>query len=1028
MHSRSPKLSRVGWVILAGWLQGVGAVRAGTDERPGQDSSANEPPTFASAVDVILVDAVVTDEQGRMARGLTLEDFVVREDGATQTLTSFEAVDLASLAVAGARPPPPTAASRSSVNDGASGEAARRVFLLVMDDTGLGLESAAAARKAAKQFLSEASRPGDLVSILVPGAGLTWSARLPDGEARLASVVDSVKGGRALASELSGDWEAQQIAAARDPQAQERARVRADAAGLLPRATRFANESDETYEERNRAHQEGFVQADSRRQMEADRARRRGLFEAMAAALDGVASVKGRKSVLLLSEGFIREPNDPPFRTLVAALRRSNASIYFLNARGLTSGTAADSRQAGDRSASTRVVDPQESAGAEVVAEETGGFALHTPNDLAAGLARVAQESSSYYLLGYSSTNSKRDGKLRRLQVDVRRSGLKVRARKGYYGPSGDKTAPPSVGQRGGDWALERALSTAIPENGIPLRLTTYTLQPVEKGKVRVRLVGEVGLKSLRFENDGGGSRVATLDVALALNHVRPEGRQRTPWRELKIKVRSVPEVAEVWVPVEGTFDAPAGAGQARLAVRDRVSHALGSVLHDFEVPDPASWRVLTPILSDMPGEERGRPPRVQVGRSFVAGVPLYCYLEVYDGATARGGSHPSVSFAYTLVDSHGKTRKTQAASPLTLDPTGTPARLETIPLSGLSPGTYELRLSVRDEVAGRTHELREPFVLRRPSRPDLAIYLELIEAFLAGDVERAASGVMEWRAQDLQKLAASLPPEDKARRRAALDLHTALALRLWSNARGPEADAQVAIGRAVLGKGSPPELHRDWLLTLGDYHLAAASPARALSFFEECARLFPDAAEAWLGAGMCHELTAFPDGFGFASQPAQDAARRAERSFREAVRLDPRLAEARLRRGRVLGLTGAFDEAEKELAAAVEASAEASLTSLAQVFWGGLRDGRGDLPGAVSHYEAALAADGESQTAAFALSEALHRAGRHRRAALCLSGALMAPPRSEISPWYAYHLRAGRRPVPRPSAPPEAVPVADGP
>jgi VWFA-related protein len=1005
------RAGRLGWVVLAGLLEAVGAVRAGTDGPPVQEPSATKVPTFAAAVDVILVDAVVTDEQGRMARGLTVADFVVREDGEPQELTSFEAVDLAPVAVAEKQPPVPAAALRSSANDGGAGEPSRRVFLIVMDDAGLGLESAAAARKVARQFLSEDTRPGDLVSMVVPDAGLTWSARLPEGEARLASIVDTVKGRRAMAPELAGDWEALQVVEARDPMAQERARVRLDSSGMLPRASRFPGESEEQYTDRNRAHQEGFLQADSRRQLEMDRERRRRLFEAVSLALDGVASVKGRKSVLLFSEGFIREQNDPPFRDLVTALRRSNASIYYVNARRLTSGTAADSRQAGDRSAGTRVVDPQESAGAEVVAEETGGFALRNPNDLGAGLARVAQESSTYYLLGYSPTNPRRDGKYRRLEVDVRRPGLKVRARKGYHGPSGDKPMSPSVAKRGGDPELERVLASAMPETGIPLRLTAYTLQPVEKGKVRVRLVGEVGLKPLRFEREGDGSRVATLDVALALNHVEAAGRQRTPWRELKVRVPGDAAGLEVWVPFEGTFDAPGGACQARLAVRDRASRAVGSVLHDFEVPEPASWRVSTPILSDMPGEERGRPPRMLVSRSFVAGTPLYCYLEVYDGvkAKAKAAPAPRVSFAYALVDARGKTKKSQAASPLALSPAGIPARMETIPLSGLSPGAYELRLSIRDEVRGRTQELREPLVVRRPKHPDLATYIELIQAFLAGEVGRATSGVMEWRARDLEKLAASLPPEDMVRRRAALDLHTALAFRLWTNLRVTEADAQIAIGRAVLARDFPPALHRDWLLAVGDYHLAAASPLRALPFFEECRRRFPDAAEAWLGAGKCYELTAFPDGFAFTALPTQDAARKAERCYREAARLDPRLAEARLRRGRVLGLAGAFEDAEKELAAAVEASAEASLTALAHVFWGGLRDARGDLAGAISHYEAALGADRESQTAAFALSEALHRSGRPRRAAEWLAAALMAPPPTGISPWYAYHLRSGR-------------------
>jgi VWFA-related protein len=1026
MHPRSVAATNVGLAVLVVCLETVRTTRAGADGQPAQEPSAAQVLTFSAAVDVILVDAVVTDEHGRPVRGLTAEDFVVREDGQPQPLTSFEAVDLAPAPAAQTRPPVPAAVVRASANDKQSEQPSRRVFVVVMDDSGLGLDGAAAAQRVAKRFLADASRPGDLVSLVLPGAGLTWSDRLPEGMAQLVSVLDSVRGLRTLSPELAGDWEALGVAEGVDPLAQERVRLRLDAAGLAPRETRFPGESDELYEQRNRAYQEPFVRADSRRQLDLDRDRRRRLFEAVSAALDAVATVKGRKPVLLFSEGFVQEPNDPSFRGLVAAARRNNASLYSVNVGRLTSGTAADSRQPGDRSASTRVIDPREAAGAEVVAEETGGFALHNPNDLEAGLARIALESSSYYLLGYSSTNPERDGKYRRLQVEVRRTDLTVRARRGYYAPS-DKAPSRSSRKPGADPDLERALASSAPEREIPLRMTAFTLQPVDKARVRVRLVAEVGLKAPQFEKDGDGSRVATLDLVMALNHVRAAGRQRTTRREWKVRVAADAEGLPVFVPVEGSFDVPGGACQARLVVRHRGTGALGSVLHGFEVPDPGSWRVSTPILSDMPGEELGRPPQARIGRSFVAGPPLYCYLEVYRGADRRAAAPPRVSLAYTLVDARGKSRRSQPASLLGLSPEGTPARLEKIPLSGLPPGGYELRLSVRDEVSGRTQELREPFVLRRPSRPDVAIYVDLLRSFLAGDVARASSGAMEWRPEHLEKLAGALPPEDTALRRAALLLHTALAFRLWSNARVLEAEAQVAIARAVLAKGSLPDLHRDWLLALGHYRLAAASPLTALPFFEECARLFPGKADAWLGAGMCHELTAFPDGFALPERTSRGAAPQAERCYREAVRLDPRLAEARLRLGRVLARAEAFDEAEQELAAAVDASTEAALTALARVFWGGVRDARGDLAGAIVHYEAALSADPECQTAALALGEALSRSGRHRRAAEVLSSALSAPSPTELSPWHAYHVGSERWQALL-AAPPESSPVAEGP
>jgi VWFA-related protein len=1007
-----------GAAVVAGFLQAEpAAIRAASGQEAGPP-----PPTFTADVDLILVDAVVTDAQGAPVTGLVAEDFVVREDGAPQAISSFGAVDLPPTAAAPALPAAP--AARWSSNDDKE-EPAGRVFLVVMDDAGLGLEGTIAARKAARQFLSAFTRRGDHVSLVVPGSGLTWSARLPEGEPHLSSLVEAVKGRRAASPELAGDFEALQTAESLNPLVQERVRVRLDAQGQLPREPRFPGETQEQYDARNRAYQEGFVEADARRQLEAGRARRRRLFGSVSAALEAVVPLKGKKSVLLFSEGFIREPNDPPFRELVAGLRRANASIYFVDVRRLTSGTAADSREAGDRSTSTRAFDPQESAGAEIVAEETGGFTLQGAA-LPSGLERVARESSSYYLLGYAPTNVERDGKYRRIAVEVRRPGLQVRARKGYYGPSNE--GPRGRAGRDADPELERTLFRAPPAPDIPLRLAAFLQEPAGKGKVRVRLAAEVGLERLRFEPEADGTRVATLDVALALNHSEAAGRVRTPWREWKVKVPAQAPVAATWAALDAAFELPGGPGQATLAVRDRGSRALGSVHHAFEVPDPAAWRVSTPILSDVPGEARARAPRVRLGRSFVSGAPLYCYLEVYPGAKDERAGTPRATLAYSLVDAAGKTKKVREPFPLSPGPAGIPAVLEAIPLTGLAAGAYELRLAVRDEVSGRTLELREPLVVRRPSRPDLAIYLELIDAFLAGEAERAASGVMDWRPRDLAKVAATLPAGDSARRRAALHLHTALAFRLWSHTRALEADGQMAIARALLARDPPPELRREWLLEVGYHHLGAASPAKALPFFEEAVRAFPDAPQAWLGAGMCHEVTAFPDGFVFEARPSQDAAARAERAYREAARLEPALAEARLRLGRVLGLAGAFEEAEKELSVAVEASGGGPLSALARVFWGGIRDQRGDLPGAVRHYEVAAAADPASQTAALALSEALHRSGYARPAAERLASALRPSGAGEVGSWHAYHLGPyGRRPVALSPPAPAPGPLAAG-
>jgi Ca-activated chloride channel family protein len=66
------------------------------------------------------------------------------------------------------------------------------------------------------------------------------------------------------------------------------------------------------------------------------------------------------------------------------------------------------------------------------LAKETGGFLIDNTNDLTSGFARMQQERTTYYLLGYQPTNTAADGKFRRVTVKVKRPRVTVRARPGY--------------------------------------------------------------------------------------------------------------------------------------------------------------------------------------------------------------------------------------------------------------------------------------------------------------------------------------------------------------------------------------------------------------------------------------------------------------------------------------------------------------------------------------------------------------------------------------------------------------------
>jgi hypothetical protein len=134
----------------------------------------------------------------------------------------------------------------------------------------------------------------------------------------------------------------------------------------------------------------------------------------MASAMAGVAPERGRKSLVLVSEGFVFDPGIPAYRQVVQASLRANAAIHFLDVRGLqATSSVSDVSRRGDFDDSWRAASEESqlaAAGAEQVAEDSGGFAIRHGNDLPAGLARVAREAETYYLLGYDPRRQGRPG------------------------------------------------------------------------------------------------------------------------------------------------------------------------------------------------------------------------------------------------------------------------------------------------------------------------------------------------------------------------------------------------------------------------------------------------------------------------------------------------------------------------------------------------------------------------------------------------------------------------------------------
>jgi VWFA-related protein len=173
---------------------------------------------------------------------------------------------------------------------------------------------------------------------------------------------------------------------------------------------------------------------------------------ALRAVVGGMALLPGRKSILYFTEALpLTDAVKPKFEALIGEANRNNISFYAIDAAGLRMHSeqarlARNMEVAGaqgigdvqrDRGAWTKDIERQSDLLSSHVslgrlAKETGGFLIDNTNDLTSGFARMQQERTTYYLVGYQPTNTAADGKFRRVTVKVKRPRLTVRARPGY--------------------------------------------------------------------------------------------------------------------------------------------------------------------------------------------------------------------------------------------------------------------------------------------------------------------------------------------------------------------------------------------------------------------------------------------------------------------------------------------------------------------------------------------------------------------------------------------------------------------
>ena len=397
------------------------ALAAAAIEPPPTLTAQQAPPTtFRSATALVEVDIIVKDKDGHFVSGLTSDDFEVLEDGHPQKVQHFYLVT--------EHAPAPSAPQSVVMVPRSPDQTERRAFVLYFDTDHLSAPGLARLKQSAMTFVGEQFRPRDLGGVFANGA--LWHGHLTSDSQELLDGIRNVM----PALETSGTRRARLIEYPRIDSELDAVRIEAGDQHILDTIA-----SENCVRERANCDMEGgaeyvVVKLQRKAQTYVAEARQAAAatLRTLAYLSKNLAGLEGRKTLLMISEGFFAQDVRSELPLVAGQASRAGVTIYTLDARG-TAGTAA--RTMADASVSLgslSMAGDSAEEGLDMLAAETGGLPLRHTDNFAGAMASVAEDTSTYYVLAYSPENSVLDGRYRTIQLRTTWKGLSVRARRGY--------------------------------------------------------------------------------------------------------------------------------------------------------------------------------------------------------------------------------------------------------------------------------------------------------------------------------------------------------------------------------------------------------------------------------------------------------------------------------------------------------------------------------------------------------------------------------------------------------------------
>lgn len=662
-----------------------------------------QPPiTFRAEINYVEVDARVLDPGGKFVPGLTPEDFQVFEDGKPQKVTAFSLVNIpverAERPLFASKPIEPDVRNNLQGQDG-------RIYVIVLDDMHTAALRSQRIKLAAKQFIERYVGANDMVAVVHTSGRGDAGQEFTNSQARLLAAVDKFMG-RKLRSETLNKIDDVQMRA----------------------GTPMASEPPRDIDDMER----GF--------------NARGTLDSMRNLAQYLGNIRGRrKAMILFGEGidyniynFINQnPMDnsqatvviEATREMIGAATRANVAVYAVDPRGLGAGfddlasvqSLPDDTSLGLGTSSifNEVRLGQDSL--RVLSEETGGFATVNSNDFLTAFQRIVDDNSSYYVMGYYSTNDRRDGRFRKIEVRLKdKPGYVVRARKGYVAPRGKAPETKVTAVKGGpSTELRDAMESPLPLAGLPMAVATTVFKgPAPKGSVVISTFINGSTLPMNevdgmFKNDLEIVGVAGDDKGKTFSTDRSTV-------NLNMKPDSAKRVAATGFRVIQSLDLAPGRYTLRVGAREGNTMKAGSVMVDLEIPDftkaplTMSDIALTSAMSSSVPTVRPKDPLEKLlpgpltsYREFPPADEVALFAEVYDNIKT---AH-KVEIVATVKAEGGQTVFTTREERDSSDLAGSAGGYgfeARIPLKEFTPGLYVLRVQGTAQVGDRATVAKE--------------------------------------------------------------------------------------------------------------------------------------------------------------------------------------------------------------------------------------------------------------------------------------------------------------------------------